>query len=449
MQLPVKKDILPITAAVNEQGHLTIAGCDVVELADRYGTPLFLYDEASIRSQCRAYADAFQEPGVEAEVIYASKAFICKAMCRIAIEEGLSIDVSSGGELYVALAAGVPAEKIYLHGNNKTPDEVEFAIREKVGRLVVDSFNELELLSRLASERKARAKVLLRITPGIKPSTHSYIQTGQIDSKFGFGLSDGTAMEAIRATLAAENVELAGIHAHIGSQIFALHSYAKAIELIVEFMRQVRDETGYVVGELNAGGGLGISYEAADEPSTIEEYARVILDGVKEQTANHGLPMPKVMIEPGRSIVGNAGITLYRVGTIKKIPRVRTYISVDGGMSDNIRPMLYGATYEAFLANKADRKKAVAATVAGKHCESGDILVKDARLPNVEVGDLLCTPATGAYGYVMASNYNKQPRPAVLMVIRRGEKFIPSSSVSMAIERVTSARLCSGSPMPM
>jgi len=412
----VKKEILPITASINESGHLTVGGCDSVELAARFGTPLFVVDEATIRSQCRAYAGSFRSPGIDAEVIYASKAFICKEMCRIALEEGLSLDVSSGGELYVALAAGMPADRIYMHGNNKTPEELEYAIREKVGRLVVDSFNELELIGRLAAERSARPEILLRITPGIKPSTHSYIQTGQIDSKFGFGLADGTAMQAIRTALSTENVHLKGIHAHIGSQIFALHSYSKAIELIVEFMQQVRDETGFVVGELNAGGGLGISYEATDEPSTIEEYADVILGGVRSRTEAHGLPVPKVMIEPGRSIVGNAGVTLYRVGTIKKIPRVRTYISVDGGMSDNIRPMLYGAVYEAFIANKASVKKSVTATVAGKHCESGDILVKDARLPEVEVGDVLCTPATGAYGYVMASNYNKQPRPAVVMV---------------------------------
>ncbi|MFH1833617.1 MAG: diaminopimelate decarboxylase, partial [bacterium] len=291
--------------------------------------------------------DAFRAPGIDTEVIYASKAFICQAMCKIAVEEGLSIDVSSGGELYVALSAGVPPDKIYMHGNNKTSGELEFAIRENVGRLVVDSFNELELLVRLAAERDARVPVLLRITPGIKPSTHGYVQTGQIDSKFGFGLSDGSAMEAIRAVLGAKTVELKGIHAHIGSQIFALRSYAKAIELIVEFMKAVRDETGFEIGELNAGGGLGISYEATDEPSTVEEYADVILTGVATDTKKLGLAMPKVMIEPGRSIVGNAGVTLYRVGTIKKIPRVRTYISVDGGMSDNIRPMLYEAVYEA------------------------------------------------------------------------------------------------------
>lgn len=416
MHLPVKEDILPITAGVNPDGHLTIGGCDAVELADKFGTPLFVVDEATLRAQCRAYADAFRASGIDTEVIYASKAFICQAMCKIAVEEGLSIDVSSGGELYVALSAGVPPDKIYMHGNNKTPGELEFAIRENVGRLVVDSFNELELLGRLAAERDARVPVLLRITPGIKPSTHGYVQTGQIDSKFGFGLSDGSAMEAIRAVLGAKTVELKGIHAHIGSQIFALHSYAKAIELIVEFMKAVRDETGFEIGELNAGGGLGISYEATDEPSTVEEYADVILTGVATDTKKLGLAMPKVMIEPGRSIVGNAGVTLYRVGTIKKIPRVRTYISVDGGMSDNIRPMLYEAAYEAFIANKADQKRAITATVAGKHCESGDILVRDVKLPPVKIGDVLCTPATGAYGYSMASNYNKQPRPAVVMV---------------------------------
>lgn len=424
MHLPVKKDILPLTAEVNGRGHLVIGGCDTTELADKFGTPLFVYDEATLRAQCRAYADAFRASGVDTEVIYAGKAFICKAMCEIAIQEGLSLDVSSGGELFVALSAGVPAEKTYLHGNNKTPSELEFAIREGVGRLVVDSFNELDLITKLAAERKARPKILLRITPGIKPSTHSYIQTGQIDSKFGFGLADGTALEAITRVLATDEVELAGLHAHIGSQIFKLHSYAKAIELIVDFIAEIKAKSGFVCGELNTGGGLGISYEAADEPSTIEEYADVVIGNVQKATAKHGLPMPKVMIEPGRSIVGNAGITLYRVGTIKKIPRVRTYISVDGGMSDNIRPMLYDAAYEAFIANKADQKRQVTATIAGKHCESGDVLVKDAKLAPVEVGDVLCTPATGAYGYVMASNYNKQPKPAVVLAADGNARII-------------------------
>ncbi|HZD60393.1 MAG TPA: diaminopimelate decarboxylase [Anaerolineae bacterium] len=408
--------VLPITAKVNSQGHLEIGGCDAVELTKEYGTPLFLMDEDTIRTQCQTYMKAFGSKNKDFEVIYASKAFSSIAMCQIAYEEGLSLDVSSGGELYTANKAGFPMEKIYLHGNNKTSAELELALDQGVGRVVVDSFQELNLLNRVAARKGLRQSILLRVTPGIKPQTHSYIQTGQIDSKFGFGLQDGLALSAVRKSLELENIELKGIHAHIGSQIFALHSYAKAIEIIMEFIRSVKDRTGFIVDELNTGGGLGIKYKAVDEPSTIEEYADVIVDGVVREATRLDLPVPKVMIEPGRSIVANSGVTLYTVGTIKDIPKIRTYVSVDGGMSDNLRPMLYGAVYEALLANRAEEIPDTIVTIAGKHCESGDILIKDIMLPHPEVGDILCTPATGAYGYVMANNYNRQPRPAVVLV---------------------------------
>jgi diaminopimelate decarboxylase len=408
--------VLPITAKVNSINHLEVGGCDTVELAQKHGTPLFIMDEETIRSQCRSFMNAFTGKGRDVEVIYASKAFSCIAMCRIAKQEGLGLDVMSGGEIYTALKAGFPMEKVYMHGNNKTPEELALALDNGLGRVVVDGFDEMELLNGLAGDRGKKQPILLRITPGIKPKTHSFIQTGQMDSKFGFGLHDGLALSAVKKALEYENIDLKGIHAHIGSQIFELGSYSKAIEIIMDFVKQIKDETGFVIGELNSGGGLGIKYKAVDEPSTIEEYADVVVDGVVREAEAVGVPVPKIMVEPGRAIVANAGITLYSVGTIKEIAGIRTYVSVDGGMSDNLRPMLYDAVYEALLANRVNDKADTVVTVAGKHCESGDILIKDVELPHPDVGDILCTPATGAYGYMMANNYNRQPRPPVVMV---------------------------------
>ncbi|MCL6471268.1 MAG: diaminopimelate decarboxylase [Firmicutes bacterium] len=408
--------VLPITAQINSEGHLEIGGCDTVELAKEYGTPLFIMDEETLRGQCRAYIEAFGTKGVDFEVIYASKAFTCIAMCQIVKQEGLALDVMSAGELYTALKADFPMEKIFLHGNNKTPYELELALDNNIGRVVVDGFSELELLDRIAGDKGRVQPILLRVTPGIKPQTHSYIQTGQIDSKFGFGLQDGLALSAVKRALELRNVDLRGIHAHIGSQIFELGSFAKAIEIIMVFVKQIKEETGFIIDELNTGGGLGIKYKAIDEPSTVEEYAKVIVDGVIKEAGHLGLPIPKIMVEPGRSIVANAGVTIYTVGAIKEIPNIRTYVSVDGGMSDNMRPMLYGAVYEALLANRAGDEPNTVVTVAGKHCESGDILIRDVELPHPEIGDILCTPATGAYGYVMANNYNRQPRPGVVLV---------------------------------
>lgn len=408
--------VLPITARVNSEGHLEIGGCDTVELTKKYGTPLFIMDEETLRGQCRMYMEAFGSKGMDFEVIYASKAFTCVAMCQIAKQEGLALDVMSAGELYTAVKAGFPMDKIFLHGNNKTTGELELALDNNVGRVVVDGFYELELLDKIAGQKGKVQPILLRVTPGIKPQTHSYIQTGQVDSKFGFGLQDGLALSAVKQAIGMENIDIRGIHAHIGSQIFELGSYAKAIEIVMEFIRQVKNETGLVMDELNTGGGLGIKYKAVDEPSTIEEYADVIAGGVVKEAGRLGLPIPKVMVEPGRSIVANSGVTIYTVGAIKEIPNTRTYVSVDGGMSDNMRPMLYGAAYEALLANRANEQPSTVVTVAGKHCESGDILIRDVELPHPGVGDILCTPATGAYGYVMANNYNRQPKPAVILV---------------------------------
>lgn len=408
--------VLPVTAKTNTLNHLEIGGCDTVELAGQFGTPLFVMDEETIRRQCRRYLQSFRQLSPGADIVYASKAFMSVALCRIMMEEGLLLDVSSGGEIYLAYKSGFPSEKMYFHGNNKTPDELKLALELKVGRVIVDSDNELELLDRMAGESGQKVDILLRITPGVIPSTHSYIQTGQVDSKFGFGLADEIALEAVRKALSFANLNLVGFHIHIGSQIFVLHSYAKAVEVIMDFVKQVKDETGFLAGELNTGGGLGIKYQVTDEPSTIEEYAQVIVEGVKGEAKKHGLPMPKILVEPGRSIVANSSVTLYTIGTMKTIPGIRTYISVDGGMSDNLRPMLYGAVYEVLLANKANDQADCKVTVVGKHCESGDILVKEAMIPRPSPGDILATPATGAYGYAMANNYNKQTRPAVVLV---------------------------------
>lgn len=408
--------VLPLTAKIESNGHLNIGGCDVVELAERFGTPLFVLDEETIRNRCRSYVSAFAKQGLDFEVIYAAKAFMAIAIVKIIDEEGLGLDVMSGGEIYTALAASFPAGRMFFHGNNKSPDELEYALGVGVGHIVVDSLYELDILDTIAGELGKKPEILLRLTPGILPSTHAYIQTGQQDSKFGFGIEGGAALAATERALAKENVTLAGYHAHIGSQIFALHSYDKAVEVLMDFIKTVKKELGFDVRQLDTGGGLGIKYLANDEPSSIMAYAETIARGVKEGAAKHGVAVPKIMVEPGRSIIGNAGVTLYTIGTIKEIPGIRTYVSVDGGMSDNLRPMLYRAVYDAIIANKADAPASAKVTVAGKHCESGDILIEEAVIPAPEVGDILVTPATGAYGYVMANNYNRLPRPAVVLV---------------------------------
>jgi diaminopimelate decarboxylase len=399
--------VYPIGSRVNERGHLEVGGCDVAELAAEFGTPAYVYAEDDLRARARGYLDAFRASGADFEVIYASKAAPVSAIYRLFADTGLAIDVASGGELHTAIAAGCDPARLYLHGNNKRIAELELAIASGVGCVIVDSFDEIERLDSLLDRRQ---DVLIRVTPGIKADTHTYIQTGQLDSKFGFGLDDGLAARAIDAVRATANLRLAGLHAHIGSQIFELEPYSKTIEAL-----------GRLVGDaglggdefrmLNVGGGLGIAYTAEDEPPPIERYVHVKVEGVRRVFD----PVPKVLVEPGRSLVGNAGITLYEVGTVKEIPGVRTYVAVDGGMSDNLRPMLYGARYEALIANRAGDPPDTRATIAGMHCESSDVLVRDAQLAAPKVGDLLVTPATGAYGHAMANNYNGVPRPPVVL----------------------------------
>lgn len=407
--------VLPMTAEVRE-GHLWVGGVDTVELAHEAGTALYVMDEATIRHQLSEYVRWTRYHWPEVDVVYAGKAFLSLAMVRIVDEEDCSLLCASGGELAYALRAGFPMERVQVHGNNKTPTELVECIEAGVGRVVVDNFEEMERLNALALERGCVQKVLIRVTPGVKADTHDFIMTGAEDSKFGFGLNQGLAMAAAKRAIELPGIEFEGLHMHIGSQIFALYSFARAIEVMVAFMREVESETGKPVRMLDVGGGLGVAYGAPDEPSTIKDFGKVVVDGIKEECEKHGLAVPRMAVEPGRSIVANAGVTLYTVGSIKEIPGIRTYVAVDGGMSDNIRTSLYGADYEALLANKADQPRVMVATVAGKHCESGDIVVNDAPLQQPEVGDVLCVCATGAYCQSMASNYNKQVRPGVVFV---------------------------------
>lgn len=387
-------------SAINRQGHLTVGGCDVTEIARESGTPAYLLDVAEMRSRAQAYLDAFSKFEGGAEVLFASKALPVTAVLRLFAEEGLSVDVASGGELTLALAAGCDPARIWMHGNNKTDAEIRFAAENGVGHLIVDSFDEIERCEHLLDRPE---DVLIRVTPGIKPSTHSFIQTGQLDSKFGFGLEDGTAARAVERVLASPVLNLVGLHAHIGSQIFELEPYRLEVAALASL-------AGEWCRILNLGGGLGITYETGDSPPEISEYARVKLDAVRE----HFGTGVRVLVEPGRSLVGEAGSTIYTVGTVKEIPGVRTYVAVDGGMSDNLRPMLYGARYEARIANRADARPDTTVTVAGSHCESGDILIRDVELADPRVGDILLMYATGAYGHAMANNYNGMARPPVI-----------------------------------
>lgn len=390
----------PTGTVTNEAGHLEIGGCDVIELAREFGTPAYLFAVAEMRERARAYQRAFAAHTDHFEVLFASKALPVTAVYRLFAEEGLSVDVASGGELTMALAAGFDPAKIYMHGNNKTDAELELAAKSGVGHLILDSFDEIERCERVLERDQ---DVLVRVTPGIKPSTHSFIQTGQLDSKFGFGLEDGTAARAIERVLASDRLNLVGLHFHIGSQIFEIEPFRLAVEALGELR-------GDWCRILDLGGGLGISYDAEDSPPAIEEYVNLKVQAVRDVFGNEA----KILIEPGRSLVGTAGVTIYTVGTVKEIPGVRTYVAVDGGMSDNLRPMLYDARYTAVIASRPDEEPDTMVTVAGSHCESGDILIRDVELPSPRVGDILLTPATGAYGHSMANNYNGMPRPPVI-----------------------------------
>ncbi len=410
---------------INTKNHLTIGGCDTVALAEKYGTPLYVMDEDLIRENCRLYRDSIDRfYNGNGLVLYANKAFCSLAMCRIINEESLGMDVVSGGELYTALKAGFPAEKIYFHGNNKTPDELEMALKHRVGRIVVDHFSELELLNQLASKTGQVADILFRIKPGIDAHTHSYVMTGQIDSKFGVALETGEAFEIIRKAHEMEHVRVVGVHCHIGSQIFDLKPFEQAANVMMQFIAEVKEKLGFTIEELNLGGGYGIQYTPGDHPIAYDKYMEAVSRVVKESAEKHSVALPKILMEPGRSIAAPAGITLYTIGAVKEIPNVRKYVSVDGGMCDNPRYILYESEYDFQLANKAGDPKTEVVTIAGRCCESGDLLGKDISLQKAQSGDLLAVLATGAYNYSMASHYNRIPNPAVVMIKNGTDRLV-------------------------
>lgn len=421
--------------SVNGQGHLTVGGCDTVSLAEQYGTPAYVYDENEIRKNLREFKGSIDEYyGGNGLVVYASKAFCCKEMCRICNQEGTGIDVVSGGELYTALSAGFPAEKIVFHGNNKTYAELEAAVENGVGRIIVDNIYELNTLNKIAAKHGKVAGIMFRIKPGVDAHTHDFIKTGQIDSKFGFALETGEAMEAVKATVGMENVKLRGLHCHIGSQIFDVDPFELAATVMLDLYKKIKDELDIELDELNLGGGFGIKYLESDTPRPYADYMAKVSKIVHEHSEKLGLKVPFILIEPGRSVVGAAGATLYTVGCVKEIPDIRTYVSVDGGMGDNPRYILYQAEYEIICANKANEERCETVTVAGKCCESGDLIQEGTKLQKVAPGDILAVLSTGAYNYSMASNYNRIPRLPVIMV-KDGESRI-------VVKRETYEQVC-------
>lgn len=404
------------TSTINNKQHLEIGGVDTVELAAKFGTPLYVMDEALIRQRCQEYMEAFRASGLKFQVAYASKAFCVTAMCRIVQEEGLSLDVVSDGELYTALQAGFPPERIHFHGNNKTPQEIEMALDASIGCFVVDNFVELRMLNAMAGEKGKQVNILLRITPGVEAHTHEFISTGQTDSKFGFDLGNGSAYVAVEEAAACAHLRLLGIHSHIGSQIFEVEGFQIAANKMAEFSVEVRERLNVTFEVINLGGGFGIYYTEGDRPLEVAQYVKAITDAIITNFSAKQYPVPEIWIEPGRSIVGEAGTTLYTIGTFKEIPGVRKYVAVDGGMTDNPRPALYDAAYEAMIANRATEEADEVVSIAGKCCESGDMLIWDVKLPEPASGDILAVSSTGAYNYAMASNYNRIRRPAVVLV---------------------------------
>ncbi len=401
----------------NEKGHLTVGGVDAVELVREFGTPLYVMDERTIRGHCRTFQKSIEDNyGGNGLTVYASKAFNCKEMCRIIKDEGLGIDVVSGGELYTALSVDFPPERIVFHGNNKTEEEIKTALEAGVGRIVVDNLFELRTIEQMAQRLNKNAGVMIRIKPGIDAHTHNFIRTGQIDSKFGFALETGEAFSAVKEVLEQKNVTLKGVHCHIGSQIFEIEPFKAAAEVMLGFMAKVKEELCYEIKELNLGGGFGIRYLIDDDAKLYKTFMEQVSITVKETCKRLKLNIPFIMIEPGRAIVGPAGTTLYTVGAVKTIPGIRNYVSVDGGMTDNPRYILYQSEYSIAVANKIDEPADYIATIAGRCCESGDLIQEEAKIQTPEAGDILAVFCTGAYNYSMASNYNRVPRPAVVMI---------------------------------
>lgn len=404
--------------------NLIFGGCDTVELAKKYGTPLYVIDEDYILDRINEIKLDFLEKHDNTEALYASKAFLTKEMARIIKREDLGIDVVSGGELYTVIDIDFPLEKVVFHGNNKTPDELDMAVKNGVGRIVVDSLSELDLVDHIAKINNKMVKILFRVTPGVEADTHKYISTGQVDSKFGVPLKENIIMDVVKKAIDMENIDLLGFHFHIGSQICDNGAYIVAVGKLMELIKDLKVAHNFETRELNVGGGFAIHYAGDEKRKPIGFYTDAIMDTLKTQCQRHNLKLPKVLIEPGRWVVGEAGITLYTIGTIKNIPGIRTYVSVDGGMTDNPRPSLYDAKYEALVANKVEEKLKDEVTIAGKCCESGDILIWDIKVPEIESGDILAVLATGAYNYSMASNYNRIPKPAVAMVSKGKDRLI-------------------------
>jgi len=411
-----KLTLFPLMTEVNKQGHLLIGGCDVVDLANEFGTPLYLFDELTLGHKCREFKDEFGKHYPDTLVIYASKAVLNKALALIFKEERLGLDVVSGGELSIAHSVDFPLDKVYFHGNNKMPEELNMALDLGVGRIVVDNFYELEMLNKLAKKRGISQNILLRLTPGVDPHTHQYTTTGTIESKFGFPLATGQAEEALNQALSASNLNLLGLHFHLGSPVSEIQPYEMAMELVLRFAREMGKKFDFNIGEFDIGGGFAVPYTADSRVPTIGEYARAITDKLNSLVSGLGLNRPRLIVEPGRAIVAQAGVALYKVGAVKEIPGIKRYVCVDGGISDNIRPALYGAKYEALVANKALESEGNMVTIAGKLCESGDILVQDVNLAAARPGDIIAIPVCGAYSIPMASNYNALPRPAIVMV---------------------------------
>ena len=410
--------------SVNEKEHLTAGGIDTVELAKKYGTPLYVMDEQLIRKSCRSFKSSIDKfYGGNGLVCYASKAFCCKEMCRIMKEEGIGLDVVSIGELYTAVKSGFDCDKICFHGNNKTNEELEFAVENNIGHIIVDNISELERLSAIAKAKGVTAKIMFRIKPGIDAHTHNFVKTGQIDSKFGFALETGEAFDAVKKAVESENIILRGLHCHIGSQIFDIEPFESASEVMLKFIAKIKNELGFEIKELNLGGGFGIKYLESHDPVPYETYMERVSETVHKCCKELEINLPFILIEPGRSIAGPAGITLYTVGARKEIPNIRTYVSIDGGMCDNPRYILYQSEYEAIVANKASQPRDEKVTIAGKCCESGDLIGENMPLQHAESGDIIAVCATGAYNYSMSSNYNRIPKPPVVF-INNGESRI-------------------------
>lgn len=399
-----------------KNNNLYIGNINSLELAKEFGTPLYVFDEGYIRKLCRTYYNEFIKEGSKNKVAYAGKAFLTKAMCQLIMEEGLCLDVVSGGELYTAYKSNFPMENIYFHGNNKTIDEINMAIDLRVGKFVVDNLDELHIINEICKQNNIIQKILLRITPGIEAHTHDYIKTGQLDSKFGFAMINDNVTNAVKQAINLSNIQLVGLHCHIGSQIFESEPYEDEIEIMFKLVKKINEEFEYCIDEVDLGGGFGVYYKNGDNPLSVDKVCSVIINKASKLASAIGIKLPSLTIEPGRSIIANAGITMYTVGALKSIPGVRNYAAIDGGMTDNIRPALYNAGYESLVCNKADKESEINYAVAGKCCESGDILIDNAFLPKLVGGDILAILNTGAYGYSMASNYNKIPRPAVVFI---------------------------------